>query len=48
MMIIINILVRSPWKKRGVVSGLLVPLAVVVVAHHMHVVLEASYQLGHI
>ena len=47
MMIIINILVYSPWEKRSVVSSLLVPLAVVVVAHHVHIVLKVSYQYGH-
>ena len=30
----------TPWIERGVVSGFLVPLAVVVVAHHVHVVLK--------
>ena len=30
----------TPWIERGVVSSFLVPLAVVVVAHHVHVVLK--------
>ena len=30
----------TPWIERGVVAGFLVPLAVVVVAHHVHVVLK--------
>ena len=35
----------TPWIERGVVSGLLVPLAMVVVAHHVHVVLVVKMNM---
>ena len=35
----------TPWIERGVVSGFLVPLAVVVVAHHVHVVLVVKMNM---